>query len=153
MNNIKTREANLGDLEILKAFEQEIIKAERPFDSSLKEGETHYYNFRDLLESPKAKVLVAEIDNEIIGSGYTEIKKADSFLKHTEYAYIGLMYVKPEWRGKGINKQVLEALKEWIAGHKITEVRLLVYEENILAKNAYRKAGFKDHLLEMRLEI
>jgi ribosomal protein S18 acetylase RimI-like enzyme len=153
MDTIKIRQADLDDLPVLKAFEQEIIKAERPFDSTLKDGEPHYYNFENLLTSPKSIILVAEIDNEIVGSGYAEIKKADPFLKHDEYGYLGLMYVKPAWRGKGINQKVLQVLKKWVAAKNITEVRLLVYEENILAKNAYRKAGFKAHLLEMRMEL
>ena len=74
-------------------------------------------------------------------------------MKHDEYAHLGFMYVKPAWRGNGINQQILENLKEWIIGKKITEMRLLVYDENIIAKKAYLKAGFKAHLLEMRMEI
>ncbi len=151
--NIKIREADENDLKVLFDFEQEIIKAERQFDNSLKEGETQYYNFEELLLSPKAKVLVAQIENEIIGSGYAAIKEAGSFLKHSEFAYIGLMYVKPEHRGKGINQQVLKKLKEWIIESKVTEIRLVVYDDNTHAKNAYQKAGFKPHVLEMRMEI
>ena len=153
MDNIKIRGANENDLVVLREFEQEIIKLERAFDNSLKDGETHYYNFQDLIASPKARVLVAEIDHEIVGSGYAEIKEAEPFLKHGKYAYLGLMYVKPAYRGKGINQQILQLLKEWIIGEKITEIRLVVYDENILAKNAYQKAGFKAHVLEMRMEI
>ena len=153
MDNIKIRRADENDLTVLIEFEQEIIKAEREFDNSLKDGEIHYYNFQDLIASPKAKVLVAEIDNEIIGSGYTIIKEAELYLKHCEYAYIGLMYVKPVYRGKGINQQILQVLKEWIIGKQITEIRLVVYDENILAKSAYQKAGFKAHVLEMRMEV
>jgi ribosomal protein S18 acetylase RimI-like enzyme len=153
MNNIKIRIANENDLTALIEFEQEIIKAEREFDNSLKESKIHYYNFRELIASPKAKVLVAEVNNEIAGSGYAVIKEAEFYLKHREYAYIGLMYVKPAWRGKGINQQILQILKEWIIERKITEVRLVVYDENTLAKNAYQKAGFKAHVLEMRMEL
>jgi len=153
MNNIKIRRASKNDLTVLIEFEQEIIKAERAFDNSLKDGEIHYYNFQDLITSPKAKLLVAEIENEIVGSGYAIIKEAALYLKHSEYAYLGLMYVKPVYRGKGINQQILQALKEWIIEKKITEIRLVVYDENILAKNAYQKAGFKAHVLEMRMEI
>ena len=151
--NIKIREANEKDLNVLIEFELEIIKAERQFDNSLKEGEIHYYNFQKLLLSPNAKVLVIEIENEIIGSGYAAIKKADTFLKHSEFAYIGLMYVKPVHRGQGISQQVLHRLKEWIIKREVTEIRLVVYDDNTDAKKAYMKAGFKAHVLEMRMEI
>ncbi len=153
MDNIKIREATENDLTLLIEFEQEIIKYERAFDDCLKEGETHYYNFQDLITSLKAKILVAEIDNEVVGSGYAEIKKAEPYLKYCEYGYIGLMYVKPKYRGKGINIQILQTLKEWIITKQISEIRLVVYDENTLAKNAYWKAGFKGHVLEMRMAI
>ena len=52
-----------------------------------------------------------------------------------------------------MNQQILQALKEWVIEKKVTEIRLVVYDENILAKNAYRKAGFKAHMLEMRMEL
>lgn len=97
--------------------------------------------------------MVAETDNKIVGSGYADIKKAEPYLKHAEYGYIGLMYVRPQYRGKGINQQVLQRLKEWLIREQIKEIRLVVYDENVLAKNAYQKAGFKGHVLEMRLEV
>ncbi len=149
---MKIREACEKDLKVLLEFEQEIIKTEKPFDNSLK-NETYYYNFSQLLSSPKTKVLVAEIENEVVGSGYAEIRKADHFLKHNEFAYLGLMYVKPAHRGKGVNQAILQALKKWIIEKEITEIRLLVYDENSHAKNAYIKAGFKAHVLEMRMDI
>jgi GNAT superfamily N-acetyltransferase len=150
---MKIREANMNDLKVLLEFEQEIINAERAFDNTLKEGETHYYNFQDLLKSPKAKVLVVKIENEIVGSGYAVIKEAEPYLKYHHFAYLGLMYVKQAHRGKGINQQVLRRLKEWTIEKKITEIRLVVYDENAQAKNAYLKAGFKAHVLEMRMEL
>ncbi len=153
MDNIKIREANESDLTVLIEFEQEIIKAERAFDNSLKEGEIHYYNFQNLIASPKVKVLVAEIEDEIVGSGYAEIKDAELYLKQREYAYLGLMYVKPKYRGKGINQQVLQSLKKWIIEKNVTEIRLIVYDANTLAKNAFQKEGFKAHVLEMRMGI
>jgi ribosomal protein S18 acetylase RimI-like enzyme len=150
---MKIREADMNDLNVLIEFEQEIIQAEREFDNALKEGEFHYYNFQELLISPTAKVLVAEIEDEMVGSGYAVLKKADSFLKFNEYAYIGLLYVKPGHRGKGINQLILQKLKDWVAEKKVREIRLVVYDDNEKAKNAYLKAGFKAHVLEMRMEL
>lgn len=147
------RTALTEDLAVLLTFEQEIIEAERPFDSTIKEGEVHYYDLRQLIESPQAEVVVAEINQTIIGSGYAVIRTAQEYLKHNRYAYLGFMYVKPEYRGKGVNKAILEALKQWVIAQEITEIRLEVYEENTIAKNAYQKAGFKAHLLEMRMDV
>jgi RimJ/RimL family protein N-acetyltransferase len=148
------RPATKNDLPVLLEFEQGIITAERPFNSTLKQGEIHFYNLRKLMESDKAKVVVAEVGNEIIGSGYAVIKQeVDDFVKHTQFSYLGFMYVKPAHRGKGVNKAIIENLNEWALSKGIHEIRLQVLDENIVAKKAYQKIGFKGHMLEMRMGI
>jgi RimJ/RimL family protein N-acetyltransferase len=63
------------------------------------------------------------------------------------------MFLKPEFRGQGVNLKILQSLIEWSKRKNISEVRLEVYNENEIAKKAYLKSGFKPNLLEMRLEI
>jgi GNAT superfamily N-acetyltransferase len=137
----------------LLEFEKGIVDTERPFDITLKDGEIHYYDLLELIRSPESEVVVAEIDGELVGSGYAQIRKGDIFLKHTHFAYLGFMYVTPSFRGKGINQLLLEALITWAKAKGISEIRLDVYDENIVAKNAYLKAGFKPIILTMRRSI
>ncbi|MDR3025855.1 GNAT family N-acetyltransferase [Chryseobacterium sp.] len=148
-----TREATEQDLEILLEFEQGIVTAERPFNSTLIEGEIHYYDLNSLMQSSDATVIVAEENNEIIASGYALIKKAaKDYYQFKEYAYLGFMYVKPEHRGKGVNKMITDELISWSKSRGISEVRLDVYAQNESAIKAYEKAGFEPHLLTMRLK-
>ena len=151
--NVEIRKAAETEIEVLLSFERGVVDTERPFDNSLKEGEIHYYNLTELLRSKHAEVLVALVAGEIVGSGYAKILSAEPYQKFTHYAYLGFMYIKPEFRGQGINKRILNGLIDWAKQQHLTEVRLEVYDENITAKNAYLKAGFKPNLLEMRLEI
>jgi GNAT superfamily N-acetyltransferase len=150
---IEIRKALETEISILLNFEKGIIEAERPFDNTLKEGDIHYYDIIELIKNKNAEVLVAVIDNEIVGSGYAKIRTAKAYQKHGEYAYLGFMYVKPAFRGQGINQKILQGLIDWAKSQHLTEVRLEVYDENTIAKNAYLKAGFKPNLLEMRMEI
>ncbi|HEV8508104.1 MAG TPA: GNAT family N-acetyltransferase [Chitinophagaceae bacterium] len=150
---VEVRKAIESEIEILLGFEKEIINAERPFDSTLRDGEIHYYDLIELIRSREAEVLVAVVNNEIIGSGYAKILPAEPFQKYSRYAYLGFMYVRPGFRGQGINQKILNGLIDWAKSQKLTEVRLEVYDKNITAKNAYLKAGFNPNLLEMRLEI
>lgn len=150
---IEIRKAIETEIEILLSFEKGIIEAERPFDNTLKEGEIHYYDLIELIKAKKTEVLVAVVDKEIVGSGYVKILPAKEYQKYSEYAYLGFMYVKPAFRGQGINQKILQGLIDWAKNQNLTEVRLEVYDENTIAKNAYLKAGFKPNLLEMRLEI
>ncbi|WP_160136002.1 GNAT family N-acetyltransferase [Chryseobacterium sp. c4a] len=148
-----TREATEQDLEILLTFEQGIVTAERPFNSTLIDGEIHYYDLNKFIQSPDATLLVVENDNEIVASGYALIKNSEKdYYKFKRYAYLGFMYVKPEYRGKGINKIITDELINWAKSRNISEIRLDVYAENESAVRAYEKAGFEPHLLTMRLK-
>lgn len=148
--NITTREAHIDDLPILLEFEQGIIEFERPYDPTLKEEKINYYDLEAMIHADDVFVAVAEVNNEIIGSGYARIELGKPYLKHTKYAYLGFMFVKPTFRGLGVNKMVIEALNTWILSRGIYEVRLDVYADNPPAVRAYEKAGFKGLLLNMR---
>ena len=147
----KLRPAILSDLQVLLSFEQGIIATERPFDPTLKQGEIHYYDIGELIMSDQAEVLVVEYNGEVIGSGYAKILPAKDYLDHTQYSYLGFMYVKETHRSKGVNKMILDGLIAWSDSKGIKEIKLQVYDDNEPAMKAYIKSGFKKHLVEMRL--
>ncbi|MDC6366003.1 MULTISPECIES: GNAT family N-acetyltransferase [Flavobacteriaceae] len=151
-DSLKIREATLGDLQILLGFEQEIIKAERPFDITIKEDPISYYDLKQMILDDDKCVLVAENENVIVASGYAVPKRARHYLNHEFYAYLGFMYTHPDFRGQGINAKITEALKQWSYENGYKEIRLTVYSNNIPAIKAYEKVGFKKHIIEMRLE-
>ncbi|RBW55706.1 GNAT family N-acetyltransferase [Tenacibaculum sp. E3R01] len=150
---ITTRKATLEDLPVLLEFEQEIIKAERPFDVTLKEEKISYYNIKAMILADDIEVIVV-VDNDMpVSSGYASIVTPKKYFKFDKFAYLGFMYTIPSHRGRGINKIVVQTLFDWIKSKKIHEVRLDVYTENIGAIKAYEKAGFKKNLLNMRVDL
>jgi ribosomal protein S18 acetylase RimI-like enzyme len=153
MSEIKIRKASMVDLEQLLAFEQDLIKMERPFDPTIKPDPVNYYDLKAMLSSPHIEVVVAETGNKIIASGYARIDRSKPFLKHNNHAYLGFMYVLPEYRGQGINKRIIDALKTWAAIQNITEFSLEVYYDNVSAIKAYEKIGFSKYVLEMRFNL
>lgn len=153
MEEIIIRPAALADLDKLLAFEQGIITAERPFDVTLRDGHINYYDIAKMITADNVEVAVAELNSEIIGSGYARIDDSKPYLKHIQHAYLGFMYVDPKYRGKGINQQILNYLKQWATSKNLTELRLDVYNENLPAIKAYEKIGFTKLLIEMRLGI
>ena len=151
-DQITIRNATLDDLPILLNFEQGIITAERPFDVTIKEGPVSYYDLKQMIMDDDSCVLVAESEGKVVASGYAISKRARHYLNHEYYAYLGFMYTDPEYRGRGINTMIVEALKNWSAENGFQEIRLTVYSDNLPAIKAYEKAGFKKHIIEMRLE-
>jgi len=153
MQKIIIRKARSTDLEKLLSFEQGIIAAERPFDPTLKEEKIHYYDIEQMISAPHIEVLVAEIDLEIVGSGYARIAVPKPYLNHDTYAYLGFMYTDLNYRGIGVNSKIIESLKEWCRSQNVFELRLDVYNDNASAIKAYEKVGFKKHLINMRIGL
>lgn len=151
MENILIRAATIEDLEVLLYFEQELIKAERPFDPTIKKDPVSYYDIESFILDDEVDVVVAECNGKVVSSGYVYAKSARDYLDHKEYAYMGFMYTVPEYRGRGINKRIIERLKTWALSRDLTEMRLTVYSDNQPAIRAYEKVGFSNHLVEMRM--
>lgn len=151
MEKITTRKATHKDLHTLRRFEQGVISAERPFDPTLKGDPISYYDLEFMIDAPDVELIIAEENGELVGSGYARIETSKHYVQHKQHAYLGFMYVIPDHRGKGINKIIIEALKEWSLSKNITELRLEVYYNNIAAIHAYEKVGFIKHMIEMRM--
>jgi GNAT superfamily N-acetyltransferase len=60
------------------------------------------------------------------------------------YWWIQNMYILPEFRGKGLMQQLIQALKEAARNEGVLELRLYVHKNNAQAISAYQKVGFFD---------
>jgi len=152
-NQISIRKATQKDLPTLLNFEQRIVEYERPYDPTLRKGEINYYPIKEYIDRNDIEIVVAVTNEMIIASGYVKIIAAKPYLKFDNYAYLGFMYVEPDYRGRGINKSIIQVLTKWAKSKGLNELRLDVYSENKSAISAYHKAGFTSNLLNMRIEI
>lgn len=150
---ITIRRATTSDLPVLFEFEQGVIARERPFDPTLKEGHINYYELEKMLQQDHVMIAVAEVDGLVVGSGYARIETAKPYNEYEQYAYLGFMFVREEFRGQGINALVLEALEHWCLSKGIHEMRLEVYVENENALRAYEKQGFGKLMYVMRKSV
>lgn len=148
---MKFREANVDDVPKLLNLEQKIIEAERPFNTSIKTEDTRYYDIESLISDSDSYLIVNEVENEIIATGYAQIRRSKASLNHIYHSYLGFMFVSPDFRGNGINNALVELLIEWSKSKGAQTVYLDVYAGNISAIKAYDKVGFEPSLLEMKL--
>ena len=146
------RKATLSDLNQLIDFEQALIAVERPMDITIQDSKISYYDIASFIEEDDTEVIVATHKGVVVASGYARIKDDRHYLKHDKQGYLGFMYVIEEHRGKGLNKRILDTLIKWCKEKGIFEIRLDVYQENPRAIRAYEKAGFKKHMITMRLD-
>ena len=59
MEPILIRKATVHDIDVLLRFEQGVISAERPFDPTLKDHPTQYYDLPAIINDPVVYLVVA----------------------------------------------------------------------------------------------
>lgn len=146
------RKATLDDLPVLMEFMEGLVEAERPMDETIKDGHVVYYDLSKFIHAEHAELFVAELNNELVASGYVKILEDRPYLRHEKYAYLGFMFVPDKHRGNGYNQLIVDRLIAWSQERGIHEIRLDVYDVNNSAIKAYEKAGFKKHLINMRYD-
>jgi GNAT superfamily N-acetyltransferase len=150
---ITIRKATTEDLSILYEFEQGVLQAERPMDKTLKISKTYYYDIPNLISELNVELVIAEINGVIAGCGYARIKQARDCFQFDQFSYLGFMFTKEEYRGKGVNKMIMNYLYDWSLSRGIYEVRLEVYPSNNAAIKAYEKVGMQATMHTMRIDL
>jgi len=150
---ITIRKATIEDLPVLFEFEQGVLRAERPMDETLKLKNTYYYDIPNLIEDSSVELVIAELDGVIAGCGYAKIKKARDCFQFDQFSYLGFMFTKEDYRGRGVNKKIMNYLYDWSFSKGINEVRLEVYPTNIPAIKAYEKSGMTCSMQTMRIDL
>lgn len=152
--DIKIRRAKLSDVSLIDKFQNEIGVHERDLDSNIKKnGKVRYQTLNDikkLITSKNAIIVIAEFNNKPIGCGFGNIQKNSADWSRFKYkGYIGMMFVEKQYRSQGIGGIMLGYILDWFKKRKIKDIRLQVYQNNDIAVNAYKKAGFKNYIAEM----
>lgn len=147
------RRAEFQDLPRLLELEQLVVEAERPFNCDIKAESAFYYDLEALIADDKAYVVVAQSADEIVATGYAQIRESKQSLAHESHGYLGFMYVTPEYRGQGLNAKIMDELTSWCRNRGILTLYLDVYAENEAAIKAYEKVGFKPSMVEMKLKL
>ena len=150
---ITIRKATIEDLPVLFEFEQGVLRAERPMDETLKFKNTYYYDIPNLIKDSSVELVMAEINDTIVGCGYARIMKARDCFQFDQFSYLGFMFTKEDYRGRGVNHSIMNYLYNWSLSKGIYEVRLEVYPTNIAAIKSYEKLGMTCSMQTMRIDL
>jgi len=135
------RRATSADLERLVSFavaEAKEAEGIKKNSEQVRQGVTTALN-----DDCIARYWVIEKNNTgVIGS--VSIVKEWSDWNSGYYWWIQNMYILPEFRGKGLMEQLIQALKEAARNEGALELRLYVHKNNAQAISAYQKVGFFD---------
>ncbi|WP_087974864.1 GNAT family N-acetyltransferase [Oceanobacillus rekensis] len=95
--------------------------------------------FGELLEDPKSEILIAKINEEVVGFAVMELKESPPFdsMKPRKFAYMNDFGIKSSYQRKGMGKMLFEYCLEWSKNKDATSLDLNVWEFNKKAISLY----------------
>lgn len=108
--------------------------------------------FLQSLENDKIIALIASEDKDVYGFLLAE-KKFSPYLEGANVVHISNFGVKKGLRGKGIGKNLMNALFEMCKAWGTDEIRLGVFNKNIGAYKFYENYGFEPFEQRMHLRL
>lgn len=105
------------------------------------------------INSKTGRLLVAEDKGKMIGYSLTAIKSNISIYKIRKIGHFHDLYIEPEYRRKGVGRKFLEMGCEWFRSKKIQHFSIAAHSLNPNAIKIYRKFGFSDFHIEMRMKL
>ncbi|MED5428727.1 MAG: GNAT family N-acetyltransferase [Chloroflexota bacterium] len=141
MDKLITRKGTLADTETIVQFQKNMAletEGKTLQEFAIKSGVTEV-----IKDTQKGTYLVAEYEGHIIGSLLITYEWSD--WRNGWFWWIQSVYVKSEWRRKGVYSHLYDEVKKLSSGVKnICGIRLYVEKENIIAQTVYKKLGMHD---------
>lgn len=106
-----------------------------------------YLSFvKDSIEKDNCLVLVAETESKLIGFLRAEIVDRPPVFKVNKIGDIGDLFVKKEWRRKGIGSRLVKEAEVWFEKREINLLKVSVYVKNKSAQKFWDSKEFKDQI-------
>ena len=152
---IKIERATLKDLSDIqhlnnKLFELEIADFDPNLTPNWPLSDAGKEYFTDMIENHF--VLIAKDDNWIIGYFAGTIGITEIYTKGT-LAEIDNMFIKLDYRKRGVGKMFLDVFKAECIKNKITSIQVVASARNTNAIAFYEKNGFAPHNTTLNLNL
>jgi len=136
-SNYKAREAKIEDAAEIHGLAREL--AETVGDSPSAE-EAIRARLEELLDEPRARVLVAENEAGIVG-GVSFWIKPD--LAHGDTVVeVPMLVVAEDHRRSGVGKLLMEEVRNVASDNEASQIELVTTQSNVTAREFYRSLGF-----------
>ena len=151
MKEAVIRKAHMDDMDALsrlykefhdfhvRSFPDRLVRSDSSF------GVEQHEEIKKIIENDDAVILVAEVDNQLVGLGEAymrEDKRSPLSIPH-KYGYLQSLSVTEAFRGRDIGTRLLEAIEQWSKKRGATEIRLDVWEFKEGPARFYGKYGYR----------
>ncbi|MBW2091654.1 MAG: GNAT family N-acetyltransferase [Deltaproteobacteria bacterium] len=140
LGTFKSRSLKAGEEEMLTQIQNRFFKGSWGFNPNTREEVYYRLHLSDC--SPERVILLCKEDNPV-GYCWTTVNPEENLARGVKKARIHMMGVDPEYRKKGLGKEVLTVGLSYLKEQGIEIVELTVDSENKAALALYESAGFE----------
>ncbi|MCR4317462.1 MAG: GNAT family N-acetyltransferase [Planctomycetes bacterium] len=115
--------------------------------------ETYVRWLERCIVNPRTLLIVAELENDILGYGLSMIEDYAQVFKRKQYGLISDIAVREDKRSSGIGGKIAERMISWFRNEGIKEVHLFVLEKNTGAEAFWRRMGFQTFVRQMVMDL
>ncbi len=153
MKGIMVREAGDQDYEFIGKYTVETGWASIPESEkgelNKQEWTTHMLEvFENIRKRETSKIFVATDQDQVL-LGYLFVGEGTYWITGQRCGYVYDIFVKQEFRGKGIGALLLEKAEEYSKEKGYSNIRLMVFADNEAATRLYRKMGYRAEAIHM----
>jgi GNAT superfamily N-acetyltransferase len=151
------RTANAHDVDAIGELWLQLVAYHRQIDpenmpESAPDGARRYaVRVGDSLDDSHTRVFVAEDNGRVVGyvMGVIVDMLPETF-SAARSGFLADIYVLPDYRGQGVGRSLVEALRAWLQGRGVTHYEWFVAEKNSDARAFWQKVGGIDVMIRMR---
>lgn len=149
---MKIRDAKIKDANRLDELLTELIHDETQYDHNLNNNCVITENYISRIGLEGHKLLVAEIDNKIIGYLYGFIYQIPN-IWNEPVAILDALFIEEKYRRNGYASMLIEEFKVFAKENGACRIELKVVTNNKCALKLYEKHNFEETKKYMYLEI
>ena len=153
---MKIRKAKTDEWSNLQDLNNEVFIDNAKYDPDIIKDWAHSEAgekyFKELVNDQKSLCIVAETDSgELVG--YLAASPKPFGYRKSKYIEVDNMGVIPEYRSKGLGKELMDKAVEWAKENGFQKVYVCSYFENDKAIKFYEKCGYKKIDVSLEREI
>jgi ribosomal protein S18 acetylase RimI-like enzyme len=156
-STVVIRKATSKDIDNLLALSSRLIHFDHQFDPTMDVNWPLSSAGRDFfierLESEDGIVLVAELDNRMVGYLIGGKIPADEFRIIPFLAELEEIFIDENCRGHAIGAKLWNEFLTWCRQHKLPRITVSVTARNQGAIGFYKKIGFQEYYLSLEMEV
>src|SRR5215212_2091713 len=154
---VTVRRATRDDARTIAEFAFKLVEQHRQYDpvrfAQLGDRDGMAWFYGGQTEADDAVVLVAEIDDKVVGFAYLEYQSRNYMELSAASVRLQDIFVEESARGTGAGRKLIEAAIEESKRFEAAKVLLSVAAKNTFAQEFFKHQGFRTTMLEMMLEL